>query len=153
MDIQIKRTKDHGVIAKLNESVQTLHYRLYPREFKKFDLSSATNFFKKILISNDSYAFIAEVDTEPVGYILCILKTRKENEFQYEKKTLCIDQISLNDEFRKLGIGRNLMNEAFELAKELRVTEIQLDHWVNNEDAGRFFKQMGFEHYKYKMKK
>jgi len=153
MDIQIEQTKDHEVISKLNEPVQTLHHQLYPKDFKKFDLNSATHFFKEILISADSYAFLAKIDAEPVGYILCMLKTRKENEFQHEKKILYIDQISINDEFRKQGIGKKLMHKAFELANELHVTEIQLDHWVNNDSACSFFKQLGFRYYNYKMKK
>lgn len=153
MDIQIERTKDHDMISKLNESVQTLHHKLYPDNFKKFDLKSVTKFFKGILTSDDSYAFLAKIDSEPVGYILCMVKTRKENEFQFEKEMLYVDQISINEKFRKKGVGKKLMEKALDLAKELQLSEIQLDHWVQNEEAGNFFKQMGFEYYNYKMKK
>lgn len=153
MIIKIEQTTDYDVISRLNESVQTIHNRLFPEEFKKFDINSATEFFKKILISNHSYAFVAIVDSVPVGYILCLQKTRKENEFQYEKKLLYIDQISINEEFRKLGIGKQLMTKAIELAQLLHVEEIQLDHWVRNEEASGFFQKMGFEYYNFKMKK
>ncbi len=153
MNIQIIPTKDYDAISKLNEAVQALHHKLYPDDFKKFDLNSASKYFKEILASNDTYAFLAQVDDVPVGYILCMVYTRKENEIQYEKKVLHIDQISINNEFRKQGIGKKLMNKAFELAKDLRVVEVQLDHWVKNEEASIFFKQMGFGYYNYKMKK
>lgn len=152
MNIKIEQTKDYEVVSRLNESVQTLHHKLYPDDFKKFDLSSVIVFFKRILDSNDSYAFVAQVDSEPVGYILCMLQTKKENEFQYEKKTLYIDQISVNKEFRKQQIGKLLMNEAFDLAEKLKVSEIQLDHWTKNEEANGFFKSIGFEYYNSKMK-
>lgn len=153
MDCKIERTKNHDVISKLNESVQTLHHKLYPDDFKKFDLSSVTLFFKEILASDDSYAFLAKVDSVPVGYILCMIRTRKENKFQYEKKALYIDQISINSEYRKQGIGRKLMNEAFELAKKLKIKEIQLDYWVKNEESNKFLEHLGFEYYNLKMKK
>ncbi|MGB0880467.1 MAG: hypothetical protein ACPGTO_07865 [Polaribacter sp.] len=86
MEIQIEQTNDYLELAKLNESVQTLHHRLYPENFKKYDLSSATIFFKNIVASTDTYAFLANVNSKSIGYILCLLRTKKENEFQYEKK-------------------------------------------------------------------
>lgn len=153
MDIQINQTKDYILIAKLNESVQTFHHEVYPDDFKKFDLNSVTNFFKKNLASDNSYAFLAEIDSKPIGYLLCMVNSREENEFQYEKRVLYIDQISIENEFRKQGIGKKLMDKAFELAKELHISEIQLDHWVKNEEASNFFKQLGFGYYNYKMKK
>lgn len=68
------------------------------------------------------------------------------------KKTLYIDQISLNKEFRKQQIGKMLMSEAFDLAKKLKVAKIQLDHWTKNKEAKVFFKSLGFEYYNSKMK-
>lgn len=153
MDITIEHTKDHVLLAQLNEAVQSLHHRLYPEDFKKFDLCAATNFFERILVSTDSYAYVAKVDSETVGYILCMVQTRKENEFQYERKVLYVDQISIKHDFRKKGIGRKLVSKAFELAKKMEVTEVQLDYWGKNEEADHFFKHMGFGCYNFKMKR
>lgn len=153
MKIEIKRTKDHRIISKLNESVQNLHHKLYPNEFKKFDLDAVSSFFKKELNQSSTYAFVATINSEAVGYLLCMLKTRNESEFQFEKKLLYIDQISINNKFRNQGIGKELMHRAIELANDLQVTEIQLDHWVDNSEAAHFFKQLGFRYYNFKMRR
>lgn len=153
MEIKIEQTKDPSEISKLNESVQSIHHRLFPEDFKEYNFNSVTKFFEKILISDDSYAFLAKVDNVPAGYILCFLKVRNENEFQHANKVLYIDQISIRDKFKNHGVGKKLVNKAFELAKQLNVTEIQLDHWVKNEGAGDFFLKLGFEYYNFKMNK
>lgn len=153
MNIQIEQTTDYVLIAKLNEPVQTLHHQLYPGDFKKFDLYSANKAFEKLLSTPATYAFLAKKNSEPVGYMLCMIKTRKENAFQYEKKVLYIDQISVKENYKKQGIGKELMAKAIEFAKELEVSEIQGDHWFKNEAESNFFKHLGFEYYNFKMKK
>lgn len=149
--ILIRKTLDHNAIAKLNESVQTLHHELYPNDFKKFSLELVSNFFKKALNAPNTYAFIAEIDSKPIGYLLCALKIREENEFQFEKKTVYIDQISVEKQYRRLGVAKTLIDEVFALQKELKASDVQLDHWAKNTYASDFFKHLGFEYFNLKM--
>jgi len=152
MNIQIHPTNDSQVVAKLNEAVQVLHHQLYPNEFKAFDFEAISKAIEKMMDSPQTHTFLATIDAAPVGYILCMVKTRAENEFQFEKEFLYIDQISVNEASRKLGVGKLLMRKAMDLAKDLGTSEIQLDHWSNNREAGEFFEQFGFEYFNFKMK-
>ncbi|MGB0880466.1 MAG: GNAT family N-acetyltransferase [Polaribacter sp.] len=85
-----------------------------------------------------------------ISYAFC--EPKKKTNFNTRKKTLYIDQITVNKEFRKQEIGKMLMNEALDLAKKLKVAEIRLDNWIKNEEANGFFKSLGFEYYNSKMK-
>ncbi|MET3196455.1 hypothetical protein [Gottfriedia sp. OAE603] len=38
-------TKDYGILAKLNESVQNLHAELFPEQFKIHNIKEVTEFF------------------------------------------------------------------------------------------------------------
>lgn len=153
MDIHIESTRDHNMIATLNEGVQSLHHLMYPNDFKKFDLPSVSKWFEHQLNSANWYAYVANIDNRPIGYLLCQIRTRKENAFQYEKKLIHIDQIAVHKEFRQRGVGRKLVQQAFDLAEKMNVHEVQLDHWGKNQRAHAFFKQLGFAPFNLRMKK
>ena len=153
MEIQIERTRDYEALAKLNETVQSLHQKMYPNEFKQFDFNSAKKSFKRILSEPYTYAFIAQNDAEPMGYILCQIEHRKENEFQWAKTVLYIDQLSVEAHYRNQGVASQLLAQVTKLAKEFNVNEIQLDHWNKNEEAKAFFNAKGFEYFNHKMKR
>jgi len=152
MEIKIEKTEDYEMLAKLNETVQALHQKLYPKEFKEFDLTSVKNAFAKILSAPNAYAFIAKNDEKSIGYILCLVKTRKENEFQFEKTALYIDQISVQQNYRNNGIAKQLLAQTMKLAKELNIDEIQLDYWDQNIEADTFFTSNDFKCFNYRMR-
>ena len=129
MEIKVERTVDNEVLAKLNESIQSLHQQLYPEEFKTFDFESAKKAFTKLLSVPGTYAFVAKNDTQPIGYVLCFVKKRAESEFQFAKTVLHIDQISVEPKYRNQGVAQQLLTQAVQLADELNIVEIQLDHW------------------------
>jgi ribosomal protein S18 acetylase RimI-like enzyme len=153
MEIQIEKTSDFSLLAKLNESVQSLHQQLYPEDFKPFDFEKVTKAFERMLSTQGTYAYLAKIGSIPIGYILCFLKTRNENEFQHAKTVLYIDQISVDEAYRNQGVAKLLVAEVTKLAKHLKIDEIQLDHWSKNEDAKRFFSANGFEYFNSRMKK
>jgi len=151
MNIDIKPGKDYKILAELNEGVQTLHHELYPHEFKKYDPDSIGKAFEKMIAQANAHAYIAYNDETPVGYILCFVLTRNENEFQYPKDYLLIDQIAVDPAFRRKGVASLLLTKAKELASDLSISEIHLEHWNKNKEAELFFKVKGFDYLKHKM--
>ncbi len=148
--INITPTKDHLLLTQLNKSVQQLHAEMYPNVFKPFNKDIETR-MKEMLEDPNCYAFAAEKDDKPAGYILCYTKVFPETPFQYERKILYIDQIQVNEELRNLGIGKLLLERAKELAKEQAITVLQMDHWTNNHLARNFFSNNGFSYYNERM--
>lgn len=145
MEIHLEKTQDPLILSALNESVQEYHHVHYPADFKAYNQTEIARAFEEMLSSADCYAYVARVNQEPVGYILCFLQQRKENAFQYAQRNLHIDQIGIKETHRKMGIGQALMHHVFKLAHELNVDQIQLDHWAVNVEAKRFFEHLGFE--------
>jgi len=151
--MEYEETDDHNTLAFLNEGVQSLHHKLYPEEFKPFDLSQAKRAFKRILADPAAVAFLATQDGEAIGYILCMIKRRAESEFQYERTSLLIDQIFVREAHRNQGAAKALLEKAISLARDKGISHIELNHWEANTGAGEFFAKNGFTYFNRQMKR
>ena len=56
-----------------------------------------------------------------------------------------IDEICVDENYRKNGIGTMLIEEAKILAKENNCCRLELNCWEFNKDAMRFYINQGFE--------
>ncbi|MBI1185049.1 GNAT family N-acetyltransferase [bacterium] len=150
--IKIKPCSDPILLATLNKSVQQLHHQLYPHEFKAFNLAEIELAMKQLLANSNAFALLAEVDEVAAGYLIYFVKERPESAFQFAKKTILIDQISVEPQFRKKGIANLLLGEVRTRAHALGINELQLDFWDNNQLAREFFSAAGFSSFKHHMK-
>lgn len=153
MEITISPTTNHEVIATLNEEVQTWHHENYPNEFKPFNYEEVAAAQKTILASEGAFALVAKTQETPIGYILGFVKSRPESSFQYAKTTLFINQIAVLANHRAKGVGKQLLQQAYEHGKANGATEVELDHWANNEFLKNFFPKQGFNYFNFRMKK
>jgi diamine N-acetyltransferase len=58
--------------------------------------------------------------------------------------SLEIERIYIRSKFQKLGLGKDLMNKAIEVAVEQGKNKIWLGVWEKNENAIAFYKKSGF---------
>ncbi len=153
MDIEIVETTDCDELAALNEPIQAWHHQNFPDDFKPFNAYEISKAFKNLLTNRDCFALVAKSDGESIGYLVGIMKSRPESAFQYEKTILEIDQIAVVSGYRKLGVGKRLLDAACLRAREKGISEIQLNHWAGNELAENFFGKNGFVYFNYRMRK
>ena len=150
---EITSTKDHKVLAELNKMVQDLHHELYPNEFKAFNQQLMEDAFERMIEQVDCHAYLATLDGENVGYMLCFERTREDNAFQYEKKFIVVDQIAVLPDSQGKGVGYALLQEAEKLAVSNGMNHIQINHWRLNDKAKQFFTQQGFKYLTHWMEK
>jgi len=143
--MKIIKSTDARTLATLNEPVQTLHHTLYPETFKAFDLEAVTQYFKEAIQVPYSHFYICEIEGEPVGYIWFDEVKRVENAFSHAKHMLYVNQVSVNESHRGLGIGRKLFETVLQFADENTVKKIALDYWSKNDHAREIYKKYGFE--------
>lgn len=153
MQIKVEHTRDFRELAKLNEAVQTWHHENYPDEFKPYDFKEIAIALEKLTQDESFFGFIAKLDDKPIGYLIGFVKSRPDSAFQYEKTVLYIDQIAVTPAYQKSGVGQLLMEEAYQLAKDKQIKEVQLDFWTGNQVAERFFLSNGFNYFNHKMKR
>jgi ribosomal protein S18 acetylase RimI-like enzyme len=147
MPIVVRRAtgEDAGTLVQLNRTVQDLHVRLYPGDFKQVvtELDAAV-FFSGRLRTPDCVFGIAEVDLAPVGYVWFDLQSRPETPFTPARRRLYVHHVSVVPEAQRRGIGSALMDYVGRQGVLEAAEEIALATWSANLDAQRFFVSHGF---------
>ena len=146
--MNVTQTKNYEIIARLNESVQVLHSRLYPEYFKDYNFEDISDFYKGI-IDNPNYIFlIIEEDNYKVGYAWIEIKNYVETAFKKPYKSIYVHQVSIVESERGKGYGLKLMENIYQIAKAKQINRIELDYWVDNEVAKEFYRKSGFKKYR-----
>jgi ribosomal protein S18 acetylase RimI-like enzyme len=143
--MNITQTKDCEVITKLNESVHTLHYRLYPTRFKPYDYQSIKEFFKSIVDIPNFQFLLLEEEKQPIGYAWIEFRSYPETVFTKSLEVVYVHQISINSTARNKGFGSKLMLEIEQIAKNHCIDVIELDYWAANQKAKDFYTKNGFQ--------
>lgn len=91
------------------------------------------------LAKTDNGVFVAEFDGEVVGYVFCnVIKEGNGN-------TLYIDDLCVDPNARRMGIGRMLIDKTKEYASEKNCDFLMLNVWEFNENAVKFYEEYGFK--------
>lgn len=94
------------------------------------------------LANRSSQFYFISFDKEVAGYL-------KVNVDDAQSETmgddfLEIERIYIRSKFQKKGLGKYLMDQAIEIAREQNKNNIWLGVWEKNENAIRFYKKLGF---------
>ncbi|TLS52214.1 GNAT family N-acetyltransferase [Paenibacillus antri] len=146
--MEIVKTLDHEIIARLNKDVHDIHVLLYPEYFKKYEYESISGFFKKI-VNNPNYDFLViKGELEYFGYAWIEEKEIAESVFMKAHKFIFVHQLSTQNDYRHQGLGSQLMNKIEDIARERGIQKIQLDYWSNNVMAREFYEKKGYSVYR-----
>lgn len=146
--MKITRTKDYALIARLNQHVHDVHVEQYPKHFKPYNYDEIMPFYKNIIDKEDYIFLLIEDENEPVGYAWIELRNYDENPFKLARKFVYVHQISISSHVRSNGYGTMLMAEIEAIALKNDITTIELDYWVNNEGAKRFYEKQDYAVYR-----
>ncbi|AMC94312.1 hypothetical protein AOC36_10110 [Erysipelothrix larvae] len=125
---------DAPKIYELLKGILKLHKSWYPSRFageSKYSLEQV----QSIIEEETSLIFVSDNGDGVDGYI--IVKD------QYD--VLFIDDLCVDETKRGLSIGRKLVEYIQEYAHEHNAFEIQLNVWLRNEAAVKFYEKLGFE--------
>ncbi len=86
--------------------------------------------------------YFARTNNQPVGYMKINLGPA-QGEFR-DENCLEIERLYVKKEYQEQGIGKMLLNKAFELARTLDLDFIWLGVWEKNEKAIAFYLRNGF---------
>jgi ribosomal protein S18 acetylase RimI-like enzyme len=150
--VTIRRARDDDVtlLLELNREVQALHAAAEPRQFKPVVTELAP--FAALVDDPETYAFIAEVGGEAIGYCVCKVMSRPEGPFSYALTIVYIDQMAVLSAYQRHGVGAALIERAKSLAAEVGATRIDLEVWSFNSGAQGFYAAQGFVPSKHRLR-
>lgn len=137
-------------------SIQELNNSLFDLELRNFDdtLKQGWPFEKEgkeyfeDMIKNEM-VFVAETEEKVVGYLagsIC-------EQISYITETFAeLDNMCINEEYRRCGIGTLLINEFKKYCKEINIQNIKVIASAKNSRAIQFYMKNGFEDYNVTLK-
>ena len=89
------------------------------------------------------YVYVAEMENKVVGMALYYYGFST-----WKGRSLHLEDLIVHENYRKLGIGRALMNQVIQIAKTEKVERMSWEVLDWNEPAVKFYKSLGTEFYK-----
>jgi len=119
------------------DSVYSLIYDLENQELDRIVFETIYGFN---IENNETIYLVAEVDGSVVGF----LSIHVQRILHHTKPTCELHELNVFNEYRSLGIGTQLMQEAERIAKELGLEEIELTTKVFRKRAQEFYARLGY---------
>jgi GNAT superfamily N-acetyltransferase len=145
MRIDRASLKDANTLARLNQQVHRLHVERAPHFFRQSTLAEVRNAFSDLLNQTNVRAFIAYSDDAAVGYVLAMVHERPGSAFIPARRCVYVEQISVEREWQRRGVGRRLMRAVRDYAREAGIEELETDIWTFNDQAQVFLTKFGFQ--------
>ena len=131
--IRIDKTQGHMVFDLFNK------YRVFYKQ--PSDIELAKKFIQTRLDHNESVIFVAlDNGSEPVGFTQLYPKYSSA----WAMKNWILNDLFVESEFRKQGIGEQLIKTAINFGKEHNAQFVELSTAVDNLAAQSLYEQIGF---------
>ena len=146
MNITVRKAekKDAAKIAQLLETIAELHHQgrpdLYGGGGAKYDISAVEE-----KISNEDEIILVAVndDDEVMGYTMSKIYDVEQDGIKLAHRKMYIDDVCVDPECRKQGVGRILMDATKQKAIDAGCHICDLNVWAFNETAIKFYESCG----------
>lgn len=89
--------------------------------------------------------FETRLVTSVQGYAFCVIQDLSCCDNLHPDKSLYIDDICVDEKYRRHGVGKKLYEYVVQFAKEERCFNITLNVWAENPEAKAFYESMGMK--------
>lgn len=145
MVIRKAKFTDIDRLSELLYQVHNLHAEGRPDIFQKGKQKYSKEDLESVLSNDQTPVWVAEEKRKVVGYIFCIYEEVKDHTSLTDRKTLYIDDLCVDKEFRQKGIGKALYNYVKMIAKSKGCYDVTLNVWNLNPGAIAFYEKLGLK--------
>ena len=143
MEIRPATVNDINRILDLLSQVLEIHAKLRPDLFVSGTTKYSKEDLEAILKDTNKPIFVATIDHYVVGYAMCQIRIPTSN--MHPVKIFHLDDLCVDEKYRKQGIGESLYQKVVETAKENNCYEVTLNVWPGNDAALKFYEKMGMK--------
>ena len=137
---------DIDSILNLLVQVDMVHHNGRPDIFKGPATKYNDSELKDIISNDNTPVFVCVSEAgEVMGHAFCIHQQHVGNSVLTDIKTLYIDDICVDENFRKRGVGKALYDHVIAYAREKGFYNVTLNVWSCNPGALKFYETMGLK--------
>jgi ribosomal protein S18 acetylase RimI-like enzyme len=147
MEIVEATIDDLDRVAEICLQVGELHSEI----FKKRTIEDDKKMLEPIISStdDDDIMYIAKEDHIIKGF--CIITAKSKAPSYKNNKVGFIESMGVDKKYHKEGIGKTLINKAKEWTKEKELSKLELNVYTFNDNAVKFYENLGFEKFSQRM--
>jgi len=138
--------EDYQQLCTLFVDLDALHRQALPHLFRKAEgPARAKEFITSRLADENVATYVAENhDGQLVGFVQAELKDTPDIPIIVPRRFVRINDLVVKSQWQRVGIGRQLVDQAQQWAVEKGATEIELGVWEFNQEAAAFYKKLGY---------
>ncbi len=145
---------DYDDLCVLFDQVDTFHRDNLPAIFQKPRGGvRATEYVLGLIADETVGLFVAQVSSQLVGLICVVIKESSDIPILVRRRYGIVDNLLVDEAFRRAGIGQALMEKAQRWAMARGAESIELTVWEFNQGAIEFYQTLGYETVSRKMRK
>lgn len=137
--LELAQECDWKAVNTMAQQVHALHVAWRPDVFEMVQELYPRERFEKAVAEKQLY--IARLDGETVGYAAVLLRHYNWPGV-VDRKVLMLDELCVDENHRSQGVGKQMMEDIKELARNLECTDIQLGVYAQNSAAIGFYEKM-----------
>ena len=130
-------------ILELLSQVNDVHAEGRPDFFIKGKRKYNEEDLLKIINDDTTPVFVCEENDDIKGYAFCVIQDLSKCDNLRPDKSLYIDDICVDENYRRHGVGKKLYEHVVQFAKEEKCFNITLNVWAKNPGAQAFYESMG----------
>lgn len=138
MIIRKAKVEDVVDMIPLARTANDMHYDNRPDKFNKKEADSYFMLLKGLIENSYDNVLLAVENDKIIGYINYTIIERKD-------KVAYVNQFFIEEEYRKHGYGKALMDEVEKDAHKNKCDKIELNCWSFNENALDFYYHIGYK--------
>lgn len=151
----IRRANENDIprILELLTQVNDVHAEKRPDFFIKGKQKYTASELKNIIEDEATPVFVCErmsddgtrQVTSVQGYAFCVMQDLSSCNNLRPDRSLYIDDICVDEKYRRSGVGKELYDYVVQYAKEKKCFNVTLNVWDGNASAQRFYEDMGMK--------
>lgn len=150
MTIREMKVTDYEVTDRLMQQLHKDHVEGRPDLYVPMEHIFTKEEFQEIVSDDKKIAILAEEDKEVMG--ICITSIR-DRSGMVNMKTAYVDELVVDEKYRRQGIAKKLFTETEKRAKELGAVRLDLMVWSFNKNALKLYEAMGMKPQRYILEK
>lgn len=139
--LELATLSDREAVNAMAQEVHAMHISWRPDIYEMpEELYPEPRFLEAI---QERQLYVAKINGIVAGYVLLRIRSM-EHPGLVSRKIMLVDELCVEEAFRRQGIGTEMMVEVRALARAFRCTDLQLSVYPQNDEAVAFYQKCGF---------